>query len=162
VNTPPYLNYVPAPEISRYGLCNRNAIVNGVTAKGRLHVSMHQEEIFSDLKTKYDQYLQTWYEFLPQDVLDGTAAKGSVPVILALHGTGDDPLMFVDEIGLLEVAGREKLAVIAPFEEELVIVHEGARVVMGVPVSEGVLVKALPRLIDHILKKYPALDASRV
>jgi poly(3-hydroxybutyrate) depolymerase len=114
------------------------------------------------LKTKYDQYLQTWYEFLPKDVLDGTAAKGSVPVILALHGTGDDPLMFVDEIGLLEVAGREKVAVIAPFEEELVIVHEGARVTMGVPVSEGILVKALPRLIDHVLKKYPALDASRV
>ena len=162
VNTPPYLNYVTAPEISRYALCNRNAIVNGVTAKGRLHVSFHQEEMFNDLKTKYDQYLQTWYEFLPQDVLDGTAAKGSVPVILALHGTGDDPLMFVDEIGLLEVAGREKTAVIAPFEEELVIVHEGARVAMVVPVSEGILVKALPRLIDHMLKKYPALDASRV
>lgn len=161
-NRPPYLNYVVAPDISRYALCNRNAIVNGVTAKGRLHVSFHQEEIFSDLKTKYDQYLRTWYEFLPQDVLDGTAAKGSVPVILALHGTGDDPLMFVDEIGLLDVAGREKVAVIAPFEEELVIVHEGGRVAMGVPVSEGILVKALPRLIDHVLKKYPALDASRV
>jgi hypothetical protein len=162
LNTPPYLDYVTAPEISRYALCNRNAIVNGVTAKGRLRVSFHQEEIFNDLKTKYDQYLQTWYEFIPQDVLDGTAAKGSVPVILALHGTGDDPLMFVDEIGLLEVAGREKVAVIAPFEEELVIVHEGARAVMGVPVSEGILVQALPRLIDHVLKKFPALDASRV
>jgi hypothetical protein len=49
VNTPPYLNYVPAPEISRYALCNRNAIVNGVTAKGQLHASFHQEEIFNDL-----------------------------------------------------------------------------------------------------------------
>jgi hypothetical protein len=162
VNTPPYLNYVEAPEINRYALCNRNAIVNGVTAKGQLHVSLHQEEIFNDIKTMYDQYLQTWYEFIPQDVLDGTAAEGSVPVILALHGTGDDPLMFVDEIGLLEVAGREKMAVIAPFEEELVIVHEGARVVMGVPVYEGILVQALPRLIDYVLDKYPALDASRV
>jgi hypothetical protein len=162
VNTPPYLNYVTAPEISRYALCSRNAIVNGVTAKGRLRVSFHQEEIFNDLKTKYDQYLQTWYDFIPRDVLDGTAAKGSVPVILALHGTGDDPLMFVDEIGLLEVAGREKVAVIAPFEEGLVIVHEGSRVVMGAPVSEGILVKALPRLVDHILKKFPAMDPSRV
>ena len=162
VKKPPYLDYVTAPEISRYALCNRNAIVNNVTEKGRLHVSFHQEEIFKDLKTKYDQYLQTWYDFIPQDVLDGTAAKGSVPLILALHGTGDDPLMFVDEIGLLEVAGREKAAVIAPFEEGLVIVHEGSRVVMGAPVSEGILVKALPRLIDHMLKKYPALDTSRV
>jgi len=162
LNTPPYLDYVTAPEISRYALCNRNAIVNGVTAKGRLRVSFHQEEIFNDLKTKYDQYLQTWYDFIPQDVLDGTAAKGSVPLILAPHGTGDDPLMFVDESGLLEVAGREKVAVIAPFEEELIIVHEGGRAVIGVPVSEGILVKALPRLIDHILKKFPALDPSRV
>jgi hypothetical protein len=162
VKTPPYLDYVPAPEISRYALYNRNAIVNNVTAKGGLRVSFHQEEIFNDLKTKYDQYLQTWYEFIPQEVLDGTAAKGSVPLIIALHGTGDDPLMFVDEIGLLEVAGREKVAMIAPFEEGLVIVHQGSRVVMGAPVSEGILVKALPRLIDHILKKFPALDGSRV
>lgn len=161
-NTPPYLNYVAAPDITRYALCPRNAIVDGVTARGRLHVSFHREERFGDLKTRYDQYLQSWYEFIPQDVLDGTAARGSVPVILALHGTGDDPLMFVDEIGLLEVAGREKAAVIAPFEEELVVVHEGARVVMGVPVSEGILTKALPRLIAHVLEKYPALDASRV
>jgi hypothetical protein len=162
VNTPPYLNYVSAPAISRYALCPRNAIVDGVTARGRLHVSFRQEEIFRDLKTRYDQYLQSWYECIPQDVLEGTAARGSVPLILALHGTGDDPLMFVDEIGLLEVAGREKAAVIAPFEEELVVVHEGGRVAMGVPVSEGILVEALPRLIAHVLEKYPALDASRV
>ena len=133
----PYTDYVAVPELNRYALAARNTIMNGVTLEGKLHVTLHQEEIFSDLKTMYDQYLQTWYEALPESVLDGTAAEGSVPVIIALHGTGDDPLMFMDEIGALEVAGRENAAIICPFQEELVISHEGAKVVMGVPGKSG-------------------------
>ena len=70
--------------------------------------------------------------------------------------------MYADEIGLLEVAGREGLAVVAPFEEELVVVHEGARAVLGVPIYEGVNKQALPALIDYLLETYPALDPTRV
>jgi len=160
--TPLYQEYVSAPAISRYALCNRNAIVDGVTVKGNLHVSFHQEEIFSDIKTMYDQYLQTWYEVLPESVLDGTAPEGSVPLILALHGTGDDPLMFIDEIGWLDVAGNENFAIVAPFEEELIIAHEGGKVAMGVPIYEGILDQAFPVFLNYILDKYPALDANRV
>ena len=162
LHEPFYTDYVEAPEISRYALCKRNAIVDGKTKDGGLNVSFHQEEIFSEYKTMYDQYLQSWYEVLPQEVIDNTAPAGSVPLILALHGTGDDPLMYVDEIGLLEVAGQEGLAVVAPFEEELVVVHEGARVVMGVPIYEGIGTQVWPMLIDYMLEKYPALDASSV
>ncbi len=158
----PYTDYVAVPELNRYALAARNTIMNGVTLEGKLHVTLHQEEIFSDLKTMYDQYLQTWYEALPESVLDGTAAEGSVPVIIALHGTGDDPLMFMDEIGALEVAGRENAAIICPFQEELVISHEGAKVVMGVPIYEGIMDQAMPRLLEHVLSQYPALDRSRV
>lgn len=158
----PYLSYVDAPAISRYALCERNAILDGVTQDGGLQVTFHQEDIFSEYKTMYDQYLQSWYEILPASVVDNTAPAGSVPLILALHGTGDDPLMYADEIGLLEVAGREGLAVVAPFEEELVVVHEGARAVLGVPIYEGVNKQALPALIDYLLETYPALDPTRV
>ena len=158
----PYTDYVAVPELNRYALAARNTIMNGVTLEGKLHVTVHQEEIFSDLKTMYDQYLQTWYEALPESVLDGTAAEGSVPVIIALHGTGDDPLMFMDEIGALEVAGRENAAIICPFQEELVISHEGAKVVMGVPIYEGIMDQAMPRLLDLVMSKYPALDPARV
>ena len=158
----PYTDYVAIPALHRYALAPRNTILNGVTLDGKLHVTFHQEELFSDLKTMYDQYLQTWYEAIPETVLDGTAPEGSVPVIIALHGTGDDPLMFMDEIGALEVAGRENAAIICPFQEELVISHEGARVVMGVPIYEGIMDQAMPRLLEHVLSQYPALDRSRV
>jgi hypothetical protein len=159
---PPYTDAVAIPELNRYALAPRNAIMNGITLDGKLHVDLYQEEIFSDLKTMYDQYLQTWYEAIPEDVINGTAADGSVPVIIALHGTGDDPLMFMDEIGALEVAGREHCAIICPFQEELVISHEGGVVAMGVPIYEGIMDQAMPRLLDLVLEKYPALDASRV
>ena len=158
----PWTDEVAVPELHRYALAPRNAIVNGVTVDGALHVDFFQEEIFSELKTMYDQYLQTWYEVIPEDVIDGTAAEGSVPVIIALHGTGDDPLMFMDEIGCLEVAGREHCAIICPFQEELVISHEGGVVAMGVPIYEGIMAEAMPRLLDLVMSKYPALDASRV
>jgi poly(3-hydroxybutyrate) depolymerase len=159
---PKYQSYVKTPDISHYALCSRNAIVNGVTVKGNLQVSFHQEEIFSDIKTMYDQYLQSWYEVLPKSVVDGTAPAGSVPLILALHGTGDDPLMFIDEIGWLNVAGKENLAVVAPFEEELVISHEGGKVVMGSKIYEGILAEVFPIFLKHLLEKYPALDPTRV
>ena len=158
----PFTDICPIPELHRYALAPRNTIMDGVTLEGKLHVDFFQEEIFSDLKTMYDQYLQTWYEAIPEDVINGTAPEGSVPVIIALHGTGDDPLMFMDEIGALEVAGREGAAIICPFQEELVISHEGARVVMGVPIYEGIMDQAMPRLLDLVLDKYPALDRTRV
>jgi len=159
---PKYQSYVKTPDISHYALCSRNAIVNGVTVKGNLQVSFHQEEIFSDIKTMYDQYLQSWYEVLPKSVVDGTAPAGSVPLILALHGTGDDPLMFIDEIGWLDIAGKENLAVVAPFEEELIISHEGGKVVMGSKIYEGILAKVFPIFLKHLLEKYPALDPTRI
>lgn len=110
----------------------------------------------------YDQYLQSWYEVLSESVLDGTAPKGSVPLILALHGTGDDPLMFVDEMGWLNIAAKEKLAIVAPYEEELIISHEGGKVAMGVPIYEGILSQVFPIFLKNILDKYPALDPTRV
>ena len=158
----PWTDEVPVPALHRYALAPRNAILNGVTLDGKLHVDFFQEEIFSDLKTMYDQYLQTWYEAIPEDVIDGTAEEASVPVIIALHGTGDDPLMFMDEIGALEVAGREHCAIICPFQEELVISHEGGVVAMGVPIYEGIMDQAMPRLLDLVMSKYPALDPARV
>ncbi|MBR6965906.1 MAG: hypothetical protein IKH81_02310 [Clostridia bacterium] len=158
----PWTDEVPVPELHRYALAPRNTIVNGVTLDGNLYVNLVQSEDYAEYKTMYDQYLQTWYEAIPEDVVDGNAPEGSVPVIIALHGTGDDPLMFMDEIGALEVAGREHCAILCPFQEELVISHEGAKVTMGVPIYEGIMDKALPLLLEKFLSEYPALDRTRV
>ena len=148
-----------------YSLCSRNTVINGVTEDG-IHVIHKSEETFSDLKTADGEYLQTWYEFLPDEVLKGTAPAGTVPLILALHGSGDDPRQYVDEIGLLSLAGAERFAVVAPDHQVL-----GASIMMpagmgpqGQPGQRtpGILTAVLPRLVKYILKAYPALDPSRV
>jgi predicted esterase len=146
-----------------YSLCSRNAVINGVTADG-IHVIHHSEEAFSDLKTAEGEYLQTWFEYLPEEVLNGTAPKGTVPLILAMHGGGDDPRQYVDEIGLLSLAGVERFAMVAPEHQNIGFSMRGGLNPLGQPNSrtEGILSEVLPRFVKHILKQHPELDPSRV
>jgi len=146
-----------------YSLCSRNAVINDVTADG-IHVIHHSDETFSDLKTAEGEYLQTWFEYLPEEVLNGTAPKGTVPLILAMHGGGDDPRQYVDEIGLLSLAGTERFAMVAPEHQNIGFSMRGGMSPLGQPNprAEGILSEVLPRFVKYILKQYPALDPSRV
>src|SRR5690606_4100851 len=85
-------------------------------------------------------------DYLPEEVVDGTAPNGSVPLVLALHGGGDDPRQFVEEIGLLPLAGSERFAIVAPE-------HQSA-----LPTASA----SLPALVEYTLRRWPALDPSRV
>ena len=112
--------FTPAGEYSGYAfsqapytLTARNPILNGKTPDG-IVVTEHQEERFSEFQAENGEYLNTWYEFLPEEVLSGTAAEHSIPLILSNHGGGDDPVQATDELGLITLAGRERLAVVAP------------------------------------------------
>ena len=139
----PYSNYNwnSAP----YSLGERNAIFDGVT-KDKVHLIEHQEDRFKEIATDTGEYLDTWYELLPEEVLNNTAPKGSVPLVLANHGGGDDPLQYLDEIGLVQLAGEKRFAVIAPY-------HSNAT---------NLLSDVLPMLVQYALDTYPALDSSRV
>ena len=70
-----------------YSLADRNPIINGVTPDG-IHVVEHQEERFSDYKAANGEYVTTWYEFLPEEVLNNTADEHSIPLLLCNHGGG--------------------------------------------------------------------------
>ncbi len=144
-------NFDEAP----YSLCDRNAVIDGVTKDG-IHLIRHKEERFSDIKTAAGEYLQTWFEYLPKEVLNNTAPKGSVPLILASHGSGDDPRLFIDEIGLLNLAGKERFAMVAQEHQYLGYIRNGDKTL------EGILPEILPRLVKYMLDTYPALDPSRV
>ncbi|HNX61416.1 MAG TPA: hypothetical protein PKN45_02150 [Candidatus Limiplasma sp.] len=135
-------NFDEAP----YSLCERNALINGVSKNG-IHMIAHQgEDRFADIKTDAGEYLDTWYEYLPEEVLNNTAPAGSVPLILGNHGGGDDPRLYVDEMGLLALAGDERVAVVAAD-------HQNIGDIRG---------KAFTALVEYMLKTYPALDPSRV
>ena len=139
-----------------YTLTARNAILNGKTPDG-IVVTEHQEERFSDIQAENGEYLNTWYEFLPEEVLDGTAAEHSIPLILSNHGGGDDPVQATDELGLITLAGKERLAIVAPRYATDV---PGAGIFGASPFD--VNGKALPALVRYMLETYPALDPSRV
>ena len=134
-------NFNQAP----YSIAKRVAWFTGKT-EGGLVVTEHKEDRFKDICLENGEYLQTWTEILPEEVLDGTAAKGSIPLILANHGGGDDEMQFVDEIGLLPVAERERVAIVAAYHGSITDINN----------------KALPALVRYMLEQYPALDASRV
>ena len=139
-----------------YTLTDRNAVLDGVTADG-IHVVEHQEDRFSHIQAENGEYLRTWYEFLPEEVLDGTAAPHSIPLILCNHGGGDDPVQAVDELGLITLAGKERIALVAPRYATDVT---GGSVMSASPFD--VNGQSLPALVEYMLETYPALDPSRV
>ena len=144
-------NYDEAP----YSLCERNAIIDGKTADGII-VTEHVEDRFADIPALTGEYLETWYELLPEEVVNGTAGEHTVPLWLANHGGGDDPIQFCDEIGLLALAGKERFAMVAPYYQSMYAGFFGGG---ADPVP---MCKALCAIVHYMLDTYPALDPSRV
>ena len=161
-NEEQYLDILAAPPVQLYSLSPRNAIFNGVTLKGDMVVTAHHTEMFSDIQTTDGEYLEFYYDALPKDVLDNTAEAHSVPLVLALHGTQDDPLMFMDEIGWLSVGAEYKIAIISPFTEGQVITNGPGNDDTSYTTLEGIMTIVLPKLVSYMLETYPALDPARV
>ena len=139
-----------------YSLGARNPIINGVTPDG-IHVVEHQEERFSEYQASNGEYITTWYEFLPEEVLDGTAEEHSIPLILVNHGGGDDPVQAVDELGWLKLAGEERVAMVAERHSS-----ENLSAGFGSASPFDTCSDVLPPLVRYMLETYPQLDPSRV
>ena len=137
-------NFDQAP----YSLAPRNVVTNGVAPDG-ISVFSHQDDRFSGIKTKTGEYLQTWYEYVPGEVLQNRVMKGSVPLVIALHGGGDDPQAFVEEVGWLEMARQKRFIIVAPEHQ-------------GLYSDQSVLGESIAALAEYMMKTYPAIDASRV
>ncbi len=141
-----------------YSLGERNAFFNYKTADGLVIEEFLNQETFKNYAipegtmglfgrpAQTGAYINSWYEVVPDEVKNGTAAEHSVPMWLMLHGGGDDPLQFLDEMGFMTLAGQERFAMIAPLH--------GAMFTVGADV--------LPAVVEYFLQKYPCLDPSRV
>ena len=153
-----------------YSLTKRNAILgtyeDGYTADG-LVIKYHKEDRFDKegLVSKNDvprgedgssyEFLETWWEILPEEVLNNTAPEHSIPLWLANHGGGDDPVQYCDEIGLLALAGEERFAMVAPYYQSM---YAG----FGGQGGNEPVCNALDALVEYMLETYPALDPGRV
>lgn len=84
-----------------------------------------------------------WYEWIPNDVLEGMASGSTkkYPLVVDIHGGGDHEIYEAESNGWMEVAGKEKVIVIAPFDED-----------------NGQLVL---NMIEAVKAKYP-VDTSRI
>ena len=139
----PYQGY--SQDRGPYPLVARDALINNVTVTG-IHMFEHHENRFQDIAMPDGEFLETWYEYLPEEALDGTAPDGTIPLLLLLHGGSDDPRLYVEEQGWLNLMGKERLAAVAPEHQYI----------------SDVLPDVVPLLIHYMLDTYPALDASRV
>lgn len=88
-----------------------------------------------------------WYEYLPKRVLNAPAK--SVPLVILLHGNGNDPRTQAETSGFVELAAEEGFAV-----AELEWQGSQEYSPMGLDGIEGV--------VNMILGKYAFLDPSRV
>ena len=87
-----------------------------------------------------------WYEYIPKTVLG--APKASVPLVVLLHGHGNDPRTQSETSGFVELAAKENFAVV---EME----WEGnGQPQMGY--------NGIEETIYFLLKKYPQIDPSRI
>lgn len=88
-----------------------------------------------------------WYEYIPAQAQQ--AAAKSVPLVIILHGHGNDPRTQSETSGFVELAAEEGFMVV-----EMEWQGSNGYISMGLDGIEGV--------INVLLKKYPQLDASRI
>ena len=92
-----------------------------------------------------DKYL--WYEYPPKQARE--AAKGTVPLVVMLHGHGNDPRTQSETAGFVELAAEEGFMVV-----EMEWQGSNGFIAMGLDGIEAV--------ISVLKEKYPQIDGSRI
>ena len=88
-----------------------------------------------------------WYEYIPENLLD--APKGSIPLVVMLHGNTNDPRTQAETSGFVELAA-EKHFMCAELEWQ----GRDKYASMG---SDGI-----EAVIRKLMEKYPLIDPSRI
>lgn len=89
-----------------------------------------------------------WYEYWPEELLEG-AQEQSVPVVVLLHGNTNDPRTQIETSGFLQVAGEDRFFIV---EMEW----------QGTPNYQAMGHDGIESVLAILLEKYPQLDPSRI
>jgi len=89
-----------------------------------------------------------WYEYWPEELLEGAPAQ-SVPVVVLLHGNTNDPRTQAETSGFLQVAGEDRFFLV---EMEW----------QGTPNYQAMGHDGVESVLGILLQKYPQLDPSRI
>ncbi|MGN1182951.1 MAG: prolyl oligopeptidase family serine peptidase, partial [Faecalibacillus sp.] len=98
-----------------------------------------------------------WYEYLPESTIN--ASKGSVPVIVLLHGNGNDPRTQFETSGFARVAKENGIILIEPeWQGTLLKGKFEAMTTTDSSTEDNDIIK----MIEKVKEKYPQIDASRI
>ena len=89
-----------------------------------------------------------WYEYWPEELMEG-APEHSVPVVVLLHGNTNDPRTQAETSGFLQVAAEDRFFVV---EMEW----------QGTPNYQAMGHDGIESVLAILLEKYPQLDPSRI
>ncbi|MBQ7993456.1 MAG: hypothetical protein IJ252_10535, partial [Solobacterium sp.] len=94
-----------------------------------------------------------WYEVFPEEI--GTAAEHSIPLLVVLHGNGNDNRTQIESSGWATKAGKERIAIVAAeWQASRNTVIFGNYTALG---EQGTV-----DLVKKVLEENPALDPGRV
>ena len=105
-----------------------------------------------------DGQLNLWYEYIPEQA--ESAAAGTVPMVLLMHGNTNDPRTQYDCSGWANIASKEGIILVAP--EWQGHTYQGYTYQPMVMTTEDVDSADFIKMIKMIEEKYPQIDASRV
>ena len=111
-------------------------------------LGVRYEAVTEDLP---DMGLSLRYEYVPRKAAD--AAPKSVPLVIMMHGNGNDPRIQGESSGWVEVAAKHTL-MLTSIEWQGRTVQETTFAAIG---EAGTMA-----ILDRLLAKYPQIDPSRV
>ncbi len=113
-------------------------------------LNLDELKVKRNIVVNEDRFGQTktlWYEYIPEGVM--SAEKGSVPLVLLLHGNNNDPRTQADTSGWIQLAAKEKI-----FVAELEWQGKPGYAAMG---HDGI-----ETTVMQLVQKYPQIDPSRI
>ncbi len=102
----------------------------------------------------------TWFEYVPKSILNNE--KGTVPLVISLHGNGNDARLQGETTGWVELASEEEFIVMAPEWQDVVYdssTHEPGPNYFNCDGLEG---DKLIEWIEMLEEKYPQIDKNRI
>ena len=129
-----------------------------------------QIPVFDELGVQYNQMVHqsvtglsgsdyAWFEYIPKSTLN--SEKGTVPLVVTLHGNNNDPRAQGDTSGWVELAAQEKFMVVSPeYQDNAFFTKDGHDQIYGKVDALGV--DGIVNLIKDLQVKYPQIDASRI
>lgn len=101
----------------------------------------------------------TWFEYVPAQAKD--AAEGTVPLVVSLHGNGNDARIQGDTTGWPELAAQEGFILVAP-EWQQIVVEAGQDPHENFFGCDGLEGDLLISWLGEIEAKYPQIDTKRI